>query len=151
MILKRVASPDISQCYSAARCYPDWPAAHRNGHERQPWRRLLTVAEGRPSAQMAAQPQCASLGPDPATDPDQPVYHVAPRQGWANDGNGFIYHKGRYHMCASAYGVDCRSHRSELCKSRSAATRHWPSPDRHAACCRSAGCAQTAIAMHAMP
>ena len=53
--------------------------------------------------QMAAQPQRASLGPDPATDPDQPVYHVAPRQGWANDGIGFIYHKGRYHMCVIAY------------------------------------------------
>ena len=126
MILKRVASTDISQCYSASRCHPDWHAAHRKGHARQSWRKLLTIAEDRPSAQMAAQPQHASLGPDPATDPDQPVYHVAPRQGWANDGNGFIYHKGRYHMCAIAYGVECRSHRSELCNLQSAATTHWP-------------------------
>jgi Glycosyl hydrolases family 32 N-terminal domain len=106
MILKRIASIDCSRCYSASRCHPDWHAAHRKGHARQPWRRLLIVAEDRPSAQMAAQSQRASLGPDPATDPDQPVYHVAPRQGWANDGNGFIYHKGRYHMCAIAYDLD---------------------------------------------
>lgn len=47
---------------------------------------------------MNDQPQHASLGSDPSKDVDQPVYHVAPRQGWANDGNGFIFYKGRYHM-----------------------------------------------------
>lgn len=34
----------------------------------------------------------------PAMDPDKPSYHVQPPSGWLNDGNGFIYFKGRYHM-----------------------------------------------------
>ena len=101
---------------------------------------------------MAAQPQCASLGPDPATDPDQPVYHVAPRQGWANDGNGFIYHKGRYHMCAIACELDAAAvtfqHRANL---DPMPAKHWHLPDGHAAGCRNAGFPQTAIAMQAMP
>lgn len=36
---------------------------------------------------------------DAEADPDHPIYHVAPKSGWLNDGNGFIYYKGRYHMC----------------------------------------------------
>lgn len=70
----------------------------RNCQLRHLRRRHLSVAFEQTQEQMADQPQHASLGSDPGKDPDQPVYHVSPRQGWANDGNGFIYYKGRYHM-----------------------------------------------------
>ena len=39
------------------------------------------------------------LGTSWQSDQDKPIYHVCPRQGWANDGNGFIYYQNRYHLC----------------------------------------------------
>jgi hypothetical protein len=32
------------------------------------------------------------------SDPEQPGYHVAPRQGWINDPNGPLYYEGKYHL-----------------------------------------------------
>ncbi|MFC3914401.1 sucrose-6-phosphate hydrolase [Pseudaeromonas sharmana] len=34
-----------------------------------------------------------------AQDPYRPVWHLAPSVGLLNDPNGFIQHKGRYHLC----------------------------------------------------
>lgn len=45
--------------------------------------------------------QRRKLGTSWANDHDKPIFHVCPPQGWANDGNGFIWYKDRYHMCAS--------------------------------------------------
>mmetsp|Transcript_3104 Transcript_3104/g.8988 ORF Transcript_3104/g.8988 Transcript_3104/m.8988 type:complete len:620 (+) Transcript_3104:733-2592(+) len=60
--------------------------------------RQLSVCWAMEAAAAPHSSQVASLGPDTGSDPDKPVYHVQPRSGWANDGNGFIYYNGRYHM-----------------------------------------------------
>lgn len=64
-------------------------------------RNCRAMGEAAAVAKHSHQDPC--LGLDAFSDPDQPVYHVQPRSGWANDGNGFIHHKGRYHMCASSH------------------------------------------------
>ena len=43
----------------------------------------------------------AAPGPDLVADepdPDRPVFHILPRQGWLNDPNGLIRYRGRYHV-----------------------------------------------------
>lgn len=60
--------------------------------------RHSAAAAQQQAEQPMEHPQHASLGGDPSQDPDKPTYHVAPREGWANDGNGFIFYEGRYHM-----------------------------------------------------
>ncbi len=34
----------------------------------------------------------------PTDDPQRPIYHVLPPSGWLNDPNGFIHHRGVYHL-----------------------------------------------------
>lgn len=36
--------------------------------------------------------------PSSAAAADRPCFHLAPADGWLNDPNGLLWHRGRYHV-----------------------------------------------------
>eukprot|EP00884_Botryococcus_braunii_P020058 jgi/Botrbrau1/6736/Bobra.0324s0022.1 len=53
---------------------------------------------GPPARATAAAARRKALGDSWDKDLDKPWFHVMPREGWLNDPNGPIFHKGRYHI-----------------------------------------------------